>query len=201
MSAPTLDRYDTIVAGAGPAGVMAALHAAERGTVLLVDSASLPRDKSCGGMLHEWTQDFLAPFGGIPREIILDPEHVHFRYVDWDRRIRKATELRFVNVDRAGFDDWLVSLLPDNVEIVGSCGVDAFEQDSSGVTVTLKTDDGTALVRAENLIGADGARSTVRRALGAGSVATYVTLQDFVELRGELPRYFDCVYMRDIGDS
>ena len=34
-------------------------------------------------------------------------------------------------------------------------------------------------------IGADGARSAVRRGLGIGSVATYVTLQDFVELDGE----------------
>ena len=53
-------RYATTVVGAGPAGVMAALHAAERGPVLLVDGSSLPRDKSCGGMLNEYTQEFLA---------------------------------------------------------------------------------------------------------------------------------------------
>lgn len=201
VTQPANERYDTIVAGAGPAGVMAALHAAERGSVLLVDSSSLPRDKSCGGMLHELTQEFLAPFGGIPDSIVLDPEHVHFRYVDWDRRIRKATGLRFVNVDRAGFDDWLVSLLPDTVEVVGGCPLDSFIQDERGVTATLKTASGPVTVTCANLVGADGARSMVRRALGIGSVATYVTLQDYVELRGELPRYFDCVYMRDIGDE
>lgn len=197
---PALDRYDTIVAGAGPAGVMAALHAAERGPVLLVDSASLPRDKSCGGMLHEFTQEFLAPFGGIPDDIILSPNHVNFRYVDWDRRIRKPTGLRFVNVDRAGFDGWLVSLLPPGVEVLGGCGVYSFEQDADGVTVTLKTANGPLIVGCENLIGADGARSTVRRSLGIGAATSYVTLQDYVELRGELPLYFDCIYMRDIGD-
>ncbi len=41
----------------------------------------------------------------------------------------------------------------------------------------------------------------MRRTLGIGSVATYVTVQDFVELEGELEPYFDCIYMRDIGDS
>jgi len=48
--------------------------------------------------------------------------------------------------------------------------------------------------------GADGARSNVRRMLGIGSVATYVTLQDFCRLDGEIEPYFDCIYMRGIGD-
>ena len=34
-----------------------------------------------------------------------------------------------------------------------------------------------------------------------GSAATYVTLQDFCRLRGELEPYFDCVYLRGVGDS
>jgi flavin-dependent dehydrogenase len=32
-------------------------------------------------------------------------------------------------------------------------------------------------------------------------VSTYVTLQDFVKVEGPLEPYFDCIYMRDIGDS
>ena len=56
-------------------------------------------------------------------------------------------------------------------------------------------------VRCANLIGADGPRSSVRRQLGAGSVATYVTLQDFCRIEGPIEPYFDCIYMRDIGDE
>jgi flavin-dependent dehydrogenase len=37
--------------------------------------------------------------------------------------------------------------------------------------------------------------------LGIGSVATYVTLQDFCRLDGGIEPYFDCIYMRHIGDS
>ena len=73
---------------------MAAYHAAKRGPVLLVDSAVLPRDKSCGGMLNEYTQHFLAEFGELPSEMTLDPQWVNFRYHDWDRTILKPTELR-----------------------------------------------------------------------------------------------------------
>jgi len=193
-------RVDTVVVGAGPAGVMAALHAAERGDVLIVDASRLPRDKSCGGMLNEYSQEFLAQYGEMPAEMFLDPKWVHFRYHDWDRRIRKPTQLRFANVDRRLFDDWLVSLLPANVHIVGASTVEAFAEDSSGVDVTVRNAE-THTVRCNNLVGCDGPRSTVRRTLGASTVANYVTLQDFCKIQGDIEPYFDCIYMRDIGDS
>ena len=196
-----LAHYDTIVAGAGPSGVMTALHAARRGSVLLVDSSALPRDKSCGGMLNEYTQRFLEPFGSLPDDAILDPKWVNFRYHDWDRNIRKPTELRFLNVDRRRFDDWLVSLLPDNVTVVGSVGVTRFEDRGAQLAVGLKNGRGEMSVSCRNLVGADGPRSTVRRTLGIGSVQTYVTLQDFCRVEGDLEPYFDCIYMRDIGDE
>ena len=194
------ERYDTIVAGAGPAGIMAAFGAAQRGPVLLVESSSLPRDKSCGGMLNEYAQEFLEGFG-IPEDLVRSPRHVYFRYVDWDRGILKPTELRFLNVDRLRFDEWLLGLLPDNVDVAGQTSVLSFAEDDGGVSVELKSNGTVKTVSCENLVGADGARSTVRRTLGIGSVATYVTLQDFCRLEGELEPYFDCIYMRDIGDS
>jgi flavin-dependent dehydrogenase len=197
---PLNERYHTIVAGAGPAGVMAALHAAQRGSVLLVDASPLPRDKSCGGMLNEYSQEFLSRFGDLPAESILSPRYVNFRYHDWDRKIRKPTELKFLNVDRRGFDDWLVSLLPDNVTIAAKTAVAGFNQDAEGVSVQLKNATEHA-VTCDNLVGADGPRSTVRRQLGVGSVGTYVTLQDFCKIEGDIEPYFDCIYMRDIGDE
>lgn len=200
MPTPT-HTYTTIVAGAGPAGVMAAYHAAAKGSVLLVDASVLPRDKSCGGMLNEYTQAFLAPFGTMPESILLDPRWVNFRYHDWDRSILKPTELRFLNVDRKGFDEWLVSLLPDNVTVAGATSVIGYEQNAAGVSVRLKSDNAEETVACAYLIGADGPRSTVRRSLGVGSVATYVTLQDFCRIDGPIEPYFDCIYMRDIGDS
>jgi len=201
VTTPSRETYDTIVAGAGPAGIMAAYHAAERGSVLVVDSVSLPRDKSCGGMIHELTRDALAPYGEIPESIVLEPRYVNFRYVDWDRKVRKPTQLAFLNVDRAGFDDWLVSLLPGNVEVCGGVAVTGFTQDADGVRVAVKADGVEATLSCANLVGADGARSAVRRALGTEAGRTYVTLQDYVVLDGELPPYFDCIYARSLGDA
>src|SRR4051795_11466147 len=45
-----MKRYDAAVVGGGPAGSATAWHLAEAGaSVLLVDRASFPRDKPCGG--------------------------------------------------------------------------------------------------------------------------------------------------------
>jgi flavin-dependent dehydrogenase len=195
------DTYDSVVAGAGPAGVMAAYHAARRGSVLLLDASPLPRDKSCGGMIHALTRDALAPYGSIPDAIVLEPRSVNFRYVDWDRKVSKPTELTFLNVDRAGFDAWLVSLLPGDVEVAGGTALTAVAQDGDGVRVTVRSADGDLTIACANLVGADGARSAVRRALGASAGSNYVTLQDYLTLDGELPPFFDCIYARSLGDS
>ncbi len=180
---------------------MAALEAAGAGPVLLAERTELPRSKSCGGMLNEYAQRFLGRWGDVPRRLILDPERVNFRYVDWDRRIAKPTALSFVNVDRAGFDEWLVSLLPDNVTVLGRLELVSFDEDAEGVEVTFKTPDGPVRARGHYLVGADGARSRTRRLLEVDSTATYVTLQDFVTHDGGLEPFFDCIYMRDVGDE
>lgn len=201
-TAPGRDRYGTVVVGAGPAGVMAALHAAERGPVLLCDKSALPRSKSCGGMLHAQSLAVLADYGQVPDSIVVEPSTVRFRYHDWDRGIRKLTDLRFLNVDRAGFDTWLLSLLPPHVDVVERAALQGLAQTSQTVAAELALGDGeTATVTADLLIGADGARSAVRKLLGSSSSASYVTLQDFVALAGPLEPVFDCIYLRDVGDE
>jgi flavin-dependent dehydrogenase len=45
-----MPNFDAIVVGAGPAGSTAAREIAQRGhSVLLLDRATFPRDKPCGG--------------------------------------------------------------------------------------------------------------------------------------------------------
>ena len=200
--APSSRRFKTIVVGTGPAGVMAAHAASAVGDVLMIDRSLLPRDKSCGGMLNEYSQAFLASYGDLPQGLWLDPPYVNFRYVDWDRGIRKPTKLRFANVDRAGFDEWMLSLVPGNVEIVGGVELKGFSDTGDGVVVRCGVRDGEEVeLRCDYLVGADGPRSTVRRLLGTDPVATYKTLQDFCVLEAPIEPWFDCLYSHDIDPA
>lgn len=202
MPLPKSKTYDTVVVGTGPAGLMAAYEASLRHDVLLVDSSGLPRNKPCGGMIHDASVRALEGVARIPERLALSPRTLGFRFHDWDRGIRKQVDLSFINVDRAAFDEWLrETIVPSDVEVLPRCVLQEFAVDEEGVVVSLKTDEGPAAVRCGNLIGADGARSTVRRCLGGQAPAVYVTLQDHVELNGEIDPVFDCLYMRDIGDD
>lgn len=62
-SAPS-GTWDVVVAGAGPAGSVAALHLASRGhRVLLVERHAFPRDKACGDLLIKDSIDCLRRAG------------------------------------------------------------------------------------------------------------------------------------------
>lgn len=201
MTVPARKHYGTIVVGAGPAGILAARHAAERAPVLLIDYRELPRSKSCGGMLHELSLETLRPYGEVPEEIVTTPRTISFRYHDWDRKIRKVTDVEFLNVSRSGFDEWLLGLLPVEVELVQRATLTALEQSSQTVTAAIRVAGEEHVVTADLLIGADGARSKTRRCLDIRDSASYVTIQDFVRLNGEIEPHFDCIYMRTISDD
>ena len=67
MSGPTTHRrHDLVVVGAGPAGAATALGALAADpslSVLLLDRAEFPRDKSCGDGIAPHVLDLLADVG------------------------------------------------------------------------------------------------------------------------------------------
>lgn len=196
--------YDLVVVGAGPAGITAAREATQAGLrTLLVESSSLPRRKSCGGMLNEYAQRFLEGVAPLPHGMVLDPAWVNFRYYDWDRKIKKPCSLRFANVDRAIFDEWLLNLLPDRVDVWDKSTFVSCADEGCGVDVQLRRDGREAHVHARWVIGADGARSAVRRSHPAWpQTQSYTTVQEYVEIEpGSVEPYFDCIYSRHIDPA
>ena len=196
--------YDLVVVGAGPAGIMAAREAAQAGLrTLLVESSSLPRRKSCGGMLNEYAQRFLEGVAPLPHGMVLDPAWVNFCYYDWDREIKKPCSLRFANVDRAMFDEWLLGLLPESVDVWERASFIGCSEGADGVDVRVRKAKGEALVHARWVIGADGARSAVRRTHPAWpQTQCYTTVQEYVTIEpGAIEPYFDCIYSRHIDPA
>jgi geranylgeranyl reductase family protein len=162
---------DVVVVGAGPAGSAAAAWAARAGCdVLVIDAANFPRDKACGdGLtpravaelerlgLGEWLDARIRHRGlrmsGFGSEVEVEWPGPSFPLtssavarVELDDRIRKVAEESGARMR------------------LGVKAVDA-QRDSSGRVTSLRLSDGSQ-VGCRELIVADGARSTLGRALG-----------------------------------
>ncbi|MEQ9812798.1 MAG: NAD(P)/FAD-dependent oxidoreductase [Azospirillaceae bacterium] len=181
------DENRIIIAGAGPVGLVAAIRLAEAGipcTVLEAEAA--PQEDLRASTWHPPTLDMLAPYGLADRLVaagLVTPT--------WQIRMHRSGE-------RAEFDlgiladvtdhpfrlqceqhkfvrlalDWLES--HGGVTVRHGVPVASASQDADSVTVSLGGTHAGERLRGRWLIGADGARSTVREALGLSlSGATY----------------------------
>lgn len=102
-------RYDVIVVGAGPAGSVAAYHAAKAGLhTLLVDQAIFPRNKTCAGGLTTAADAFLPE--PLPAELCLCTISKLSTWIKDSERLYDRTECFMRTVDRIAFDAWLLHL-------------------------------------------------------------------------------------------
>jgi geranylgeranyl reductase family protein len=141
-------RFDVLVVGGGPAGSSTGYHLAKRGlSVLLVDKATFPRDKPCGGGLT--TRAFLrCPVDPTPVvEELVDLVELRFRY--GDAVVRQARRPVIAMTQRLRLDAFLL-------DAAREAGVEVRER----TTADLRS--------ADVVVGADGANGTTARALGLG---------------------------------
>jgi menaquinone-9 beta-reductase len=159
-----VEAYDVIVVGAGPAGCAAAAAVRQADpelSVLVVDRADFPRDKACGDGIACEATDALAELGfdlpalvdgtqGLCRLTVRSPGGIEVR-----RDMRQQVRV----IPRTVFDARLVADLRRRGIEVRRHSVRTVQRREAGVLV----DDS---LRAGVLIGADGAESVVRRAIG-----------------------------------
>ena len=156
-----MQRFDAVIVGGGPAGSATAIELARSGArVVLVDRATFPRDKPCGGGLT--TRAFArCPVDPTPVvEDEVDLVELRFRYGDTVVRHANAPVIRMTQ--RRNLDAFLLNAARD-------AGVDVRE----GARV--ETIDDTTVVAGgmrvigDVVVGADGANGIAARSLALGT--------------------------------
>jgi len=169
-----------IIAGGGPVGVVAALALAQKGvSVRVFEGAERVDESPRASTTHPATLEMLAALGLLDEVVARGLVARTFQF--WDRPGRRmVAEFDHAVLDKDTPYPFVVQCeqhklakmaierlraLP-NAEVRFSARAESIAQFDDRVEVTLETAQGRETVAARYLVGADGGRSTVRKALG-----------------------------------
>ena len=168
--------YDVIVVGGGPAGSVTAKKCAQLGLkTLLVEKRVLPRDKLCSGMvMGRMAQEIIhEEFGPIPDEVLTAPRRLLGYMLHAPGFEPHPLEQEMPFAWRRELDFWMVQKAKEaGAEVRDKVKVTSIEPGGEKCIVRL---DGENL-EAKFVIGADGAKSTVRKLMHPGLQLVYRTV-------------------------
>jgi len=169
--------FDLAVVGGGPAGAVCAISASKAGSksVAIIDAQTFPRDKSCGDGLGPGAVQIMRKLGAD--EILKSYRRVQFLSISSPSNLHAKGPLPIVDgsrpqgytIPRLALDDYLFKrALEYGVrDISGHRFEDAgFDGELWTLHLAETGTSKTRTIRARVLVGADGARSKVRRMLG-----------------------------------
>ena len=159
-----MNSYDAVIIGAGPGGSAAAYILAGAGLrVALVEKESFPRDKLCGGLLSQRSEKIYKSIFGDQWHKVYEYEASGARFFHNLKFLNEISNYRKIYFTRrTDFDHHLVRLaIAKGADLFERTVARSIEQENALVRLS----NGTAM-RADFIIGADGAISTVARNLG-----------------------------------
>jgi 2-polyprenyl-6-methoxyphenol hydroxylase-like FAD-dependent oxidoreductase len=204
-----------VVVGAGPVGMTAAaMLARQRIPVVVVEAEPVLKTDWRASTFHAATLELLERIeitGQMLAEGLVVPVY-HFR--DRVEGLVAAFDFRLLSDEtrhpyRLQLNQQrLVRMLyqrlrgAQGVELLLGARVTGLEQSGEAVTVTVRTGGGTRRLRGAYVIGADGAASTVRQALGVPFEGytypeRFMIASTTVDLRGLIPDLADVNYVAD----
>ena len=193
--------YDIAVIGGGPAGATFARELAKSQPdirIVLIDEKPRTGSKVCGGLLAPDAQKVLAQFDlDLPKSILADPQIFDVKTIDLVSGLTKNYQRHYLNMDRAAFDEWLLSLIPESVTVIrGRCS-----EIEDGFTLNVIADGEKISLTADKIVGADGGASIVRRRFFKVCKKQYISIQEhFKDDGGDMPSY-SCIYDPETSDS
>lgn len=171
------EEYDVVIVGSGPAGAATAKALTGHGLdTAIMERAKLPRYKMCSGMLFPSALPIIAEdFGDIPEEIICEPRHflgarvcltMDAPFVEMPLDAMAGEDEmsgeKTINAKRPEFDYWLCR--QSDASIIDQCAFKGFREQGQ-ITVAANHRGNDAEIKTKYLVGADGAMSSVRRAI------------------------------------
>ncbi len=163
-----LPDYDVVIAGAGPGGCAAAMRLAQleprvAERTLMLDRATFPRAKPCGGALTGHAEDAMRELE-IPLEVeSWSSPGATVRFGRFERRIQLGRRVRIIR--REDFDHSLVEIARRRgIEVVEGEAITDYAVEADCIRVRTSKREVTARL----LVGADGAASIVRKKLTEG---------------------------------
>lgn len=187
--------YDVIVIGAGPTGCTAAKALSEKGyKVLLIEKFTLPRYKSCSGVLIKKTMDLVKHYFNeeVPESVMCEPAQNRGMIFTNDRGKEYRFEQEGFNVWRSHFDGWLAKKAKEyGVELRDSTTALSCRETDRTVMVTLSANGKKYTEEARYVIDCEGVIGAVKRNI-INDIPPYITtFQTFNAADIDLdPHYF-----------
>ncbi|MFH1509152.1 MAG: NAD(P)/FAD-dependent oxidoreductase [bacterium] len=179
-----MEKYETIIIGAGPGGLHCAQKLAAAGRqVLVIEQKEIIGPKICGGGLTTKIMDL-----GIPKDLVEYFFHKPIQYTPYQRVVVKTKEPSIATISRERLGQWMASEAQKQGAIL-EIGMRVTKINDNSVMI------GNREIKFDYLIGADGSNSIVRRSLNIpmkkiGIGMHYITKQKFKYLKN----FFDNKY-------
>jgi flavin-dependent dehydrogenase len=104
-------------------------------------------------------------------------------------------------MDRAKFDNFLISLIPKNVEIFRDSTCKNIEKKDNIYEIEFQTNGSKKTIQSKIVIGADGAHSIVRKTFyPKRKICKYFAIQEWYENHGNSP-FYSCIFDKTISKS
>ena len=194
--------YDIAIIGLGPAGATVARLLNKKYKILALDRKNNNMSKCCGGLLSPDAQKILASFDlCLPKDVLVNPQIFSVRTIDLDNNLERNYQRFYLNMDRGKFDKWLISLIPDNVNIINEAICKKIEKIKDGYKIYYMIGTKRFEEKAKVIIGADGANSIIRNTIYPKSnIIRYVSIQEWYEDEEESPIYTS-IFDKKLGKS
>lgn len=171
---------EVLIVGAGPVGLATALSLVAQGVdVRIIDDMPVRHATPRASSIHARTLELLAPFGVSDRIVAYAQPYRRMLFLDGDGQEILRRQLRAIDSQypaqqslQQWHAEWMIAeqLLARGVDVTAATRCLDLIQDTEGVTATVEGETGMSTLRCRYLVGADGARSTVRRVCGVRMV-------------------------------